>query len=222
MPIAITPLIKHTLLYLFLSITSRHADEKTFFLFLIISLFSCRYNNVKQRYSVPSNNDIDKVIETVIFVDSIPVLKKQKFKYPIAIELRKHVINKKHAVNNQSSFINDEDLNLPQWVQKNYFTAKDSSYLFFQNGVNKQYTINSSLQNKLETTSIELQNAKRKSGLSVAFYDFTIPIFSANGKFAYVEVTFNCSGLCGSAYGIILKKVKDKWTIVDKELLWIS
>lgn len=195
--------------------------KKRLFCFLIISVFSCRNNGVKQRYPTPSSNDIDKVIEAVIFKDSIPVLKKQKFKYPIVIELRKLLI-KKNTLDNQSPSINNTAFNLPQWVKSRYFTAKDSSYLFFQNGINKQYTINSSLQNRLETTSISVQNAKHKSGLSVAFYDITIPIFSTDGKFAYVEVTFACSGLCGSAFGIMLKRVKGKWIIVDKELLWIS
>ncbi len=54
------------------------------------------------------------------------------------------------------------------------------------------------------------------------FIAFSKPIFSSDGKYAVVEVNYNCFGLCGEGYTYLLKRQGRQWVLHKKILRWVS
>ena len=81
--------------------------------------------------------------------------------------------------------------------------------------------IDSKVSNKLIVTTFQEQNLKKHSNKLARFYYLTIPVFSADNKRAYIEVTKICNR-CGSAYFAILKKDKGEWKIIKEREIWTN
>ena len=215
---------------------------KTILITLItIILVSCS-NNEKIVYQLPSEKDINEIIETIILKDSIPIFinnaapdtleKKDGSKFIIL------PINNKFSIDLEKYRVffpiqDTENIEIPpppgmgvnfsSLVNFNYsdttiyFAKSDSSYICFQNDTLNHFIYNGRLTKQINTTKTAKQKEKKES-----YYAITLPIFSTDRKKAYVEVTFRCWGLCGGATGYILVKKSGHWEIAIRRGLWIS
>ena len=193
---------------------------------------SCQKERRIIDYQLPKKSDIDAIIKTIIYSDSLHILEKVKSKNPIPF-----CVNlKKIQINTWDDKINDfpprimfneiviQDLigykNLPS---KNFFFSKsDSLYIVFQNKNLVKYKISKSVSDKVLTTTFAEQIKRQKSNENYIYFYSTIPIVSLNVKKAYLELSLKCKGLCGKGYKIYLEKIKDNWTISKYILDWES
>ena len=51
---------------------------------------------------------------------------------------------------------------------------------------------------------------------------FSEPILSSNSDLALIKITEHCEMLCGESSVYIFEKVKGKWKVKEKILIWIS
>lgn len=209
------------------------------FIISSILLFSCKDKSVIN-YSLPDSNDIEKIIETIIMDDSIPVLKYDAapdtlhasdgksrvvipIKHPFNIDLEKMKIL-------FSLPQKDKDMELTPPLpfhciyfkdivheEEQMFTTNDSAYVSYQNDSLNRFLIKGNIRNKIYITTSEKQAGKQD-----AYFSCSIPVFSADKKKAYVELTYNCFGLCSSSNLYLLAKTNTTWKIVKKRTLWIS
>ena len=193
--------------------------------FLIIS--SCKKEE-KEIFDAPKLDDINKVIEAVILQDSLPVFKKDTSSESISLQLNKIDVKVMPSKNKGDLFDLEEPGNYVYVQQLLYlskkhsafFPKKDSTYLLYQNEIYKSLNIDSSFSKKLKTISFEETQAD-KSGWDKHYYSISIPIFSKDGNTAYVEWNLY-AGDYGTGFGIILKREKGIWKIIQGNRTWIS
>lgn len=200
---------------------------KLFSISFLFFLLSCGDHNVKQTLSPPDKKDINEIIETIIYKDSSLFIKNilaDSGALPLSVDLRKLKV-----------IITDTTLGIPPPIDhtlvsifdlsiilvdnQRFFNKVDTSYFLFQNGAIIEFTIDSSLANKL--VSIKLSDKQRlpNQSQSVKYYDLTIPLFSRDNEKAYIELTTNCPG-CGGATAFYLEKINSKWKVVGMENRW--
>ena len=102
------------------------------------------------------------------------------------------------------------------------FNISDTAFIFYQSQHLKQFKMTFLDSTKFVLTSFAREEKKRKADKHVWYYDLSIPIFSADKNTVYVELTNNCTGLCGEASYYVLKKRNGHWTIIETGMLWIS
>jgi hypothetical protein len=193
---------------------------------LIFISLACK-NKPEKTFVLPSDDEINSIVEAVIYQDSLPVLKEQKFdtrsqyyRSPIATDLTNlDILVVDSLVENTS--LNDL-LKIEKINGRLFFDKSDSLYLVFQKKYLNSFSINKQLSSKLLTTT-SLEESERKKDIKFStYYDLTIPILSTDKKKAYVELTFHCTGLCGNGSAFYLEKVNNKWQIIGRVFLWIS
>ena len=202
-------------------------------IFLIFSLLACK-NKSERTFVLPSDDEINSIIEAVIYQDSLPVFKDYKHfnsgrtkPDTIAIDLRKIILTfpttgvpPPPTLN--STPISMLDLLSPEVSGKEFFNKSDSSYIIYQNKHLKSFVIAKSISSKLLVTTYSRELKKWETKYFIQYYDLSIPILSTDKKKAYVEITYNCSGLCGSGKAVYLEKINNKWIIISSEMTWIS
>ena len=200
------------------------------YIVLIFAFYSCQ--NKKEKTSIASEQikDINEIVEAIIIQDSLDVFSKSEDSTAFCSELRKlkiHIPQKK----NSEDFILLPPLSggiyitqlVPSKIKgQTFFSSKDSLYLLEQNSNPDKLKIGKSIVEKLNTTTIEKTKIRRKNRQRSRFYEMTIPIFSADKQNAYVELDYECGGLCGSGQAIYLKKINGKWKIILQWQSWIS
>lgn len=212
---------------------------------LIVLLFSCVQVKPKKVFSLPNFNDINDIIETIVLKDSLPVLLDNSESdtvhtkglpdyiihhgnKPLSVDLSKmKVIVPEISPKGLTRVYLENMVDISELLNakvkgENFFSEDDSLYFLFQNDTLKQFRINEKFANKLTQTTFAEQSNRRKTNERINYYDLTIPVFSLDNKKAYVEVTYNCSGLCGGATAIYLEKINGVWTIMHTLTLWIS
>jgi len=55
-----------------------------------------------------------------------------------------------------------------------------------------------------------------------SFIKFSIPIFLKEKQLIIISVAFHCGRTCGEGADYVFKKINGKWTILYKEINWIS
>lgn len=201
-------------------------------LYIVLIFAFCSCQNKKEKTSIASEQikDINEIVEAIIIQDSLDVFSKSEDSTAFCSELRKlkiHIPQKK----NSEDFILLPPLSggiyitqlVPSKIKgQTFFSSKDSLYLLEQNSNPDKLKIGKSIVEKLNTTTIEKTKIRRKNRQRSRFYEMTIPIFSADKQNAYVELDYECGGLCGSGQAIYLKKINGKWKIIVQWQSWIS
>ncbi|RXM45030.1 hypothetical protein [Flavobacterium sp. YO64] len=201
-------------------------------LYILLIFAFCSCQNKKEKTSIASGQikDINEIVEAIIIQDSLDVFSKSEDSTAFCSELRKlkiHIPQKK----NSEDFILLPPLSggiyitqlAPSKIKgQTFFSSKDSLYLLEQNSNPDKLKIGKSIVEKLNTTTIEKTKIRRKNRQRSRFYEMTIPIFSADKQNAYVELDYECGGLCGSGQAIYLKKINGKWKIIVQWQSWIS
>ena len=197
---------------------------------LIFAFCSCQNKKEKTSIATEQIKDINEIVEAIIIQDSLDVFSKSEDSTAFCSELRKlkiHIPQKK----NSEDFILLPPLSggiyitqlVPSKIKgQTFFSSKDSLYLLEQNSNPDKLKIGKSIVEKLNTTTIEKTKIRRKNRQRSRFYEMTIPIFSADKQNAYVELDYECGGLCGSGQAIYLKKINGKWKIILQWQSWIS
>lgn len=201
-------------------------------LYIVLIFVFCSCQNKKEKTSIASEQikDINEIVEAIIIQDSLDVFSKSEDSTMFCSELRKLKINIPQKKDSKD-FILLPPLSggiyitqlVPSKIKgQTFFSSKDSLYLLEQNSNPDKLKIAKSIVEKLNTTTIEKTKIRRKNGQRSRFYEMTIPIFSADKQNAYVELDYECGGLCGSGQAIYLKKINGKWKIIVQWENWIS
>jgi len=176
------------------------------FIFLFLFLF---INCDNHSFTSPSSDEINQIIRIVFEHDL-------EFKtYHVNLKLVKIDVTFNDSINKiRSGKINFK--RLMDLSKNTTFKRTDSLYLKFQNENIQKLNIDKS-------ELIKLSKSKKINSI----YDennISIPIFSSDNKSAYIEVTHNTEkhGGNGSSFYYILRKINDKWKIIDSGLIWIT
>jgi hypothetical protein len=191
-------------------------------LFFVLFLFAYTGCGPKINYKTPPDSEINNIAEAVVSQEDLPILKRPggvTIGYRLSKELRKIQIIDKDKADAVLPPLDFNKIYFYNLIPSKYFEANDRDFLLFQNSILPTFILSKNLQNKLNITTFEEQADNKKAGKSIAFYDLSVPIFSADLTTAFVEVTFNCPGLCGEVTGLFLKRVDGKWFIVGSEKL---
>ncbi len=209
-------------------------NQRLIILFLL-TFFSCSEKtetltskeeefNLKERQS-----DIDEIFETIIASDS----SFYEVKVLSSIVKLNILTNKTDYLDENDQFqlldYNDEN-EIPQILlynpedPNNFFEEKDLEYIISQNSNPDTIYFNPDRFKKLNfISSNELSNHLKAGGFNYpSFVIFNIPIFSGTNTTVMVQEAFHCGGMCGGGKKYILRKVNNKWVIVDSWRTWIS
>ncbi|MBS7229530.1 hypothetical protein KHA90_00710 [Flavobacterium psychroterrae] len=201
----------------------------TLYIIIIIAFCSCQQKKEETNITSQEMKNIDEIVEAIIIQDSLNVFSKSEDSTMFCSELRKlkiHIPPKKK---------NNDFILMPPSEGKyitsfipfkikgyTFFSSKDSLYLLAQNLNPEKLAIEKKLINKWNNTTIEKIKTRRKNKQKSRFYEMTIPVFSVDRQSAYVELDYQCGGLCGSGQDIFLKKINGKWKIIVQWQSWIS
>lgn len=206
-------------------------------------LFSCS-NSATKTYTFASDIDINDIIQEIIVSDSLPVFKSHNLPDSIHYKDRPDFIS--YPINFPFSVdLYDYQICFPrpnvdtlelmpppppgfgiyfntliergQLSNKSFFSKEDSAYFVFQNNAVSNFTISGDILNKIYTT-----NKAKLKGTKDTHFTCSIPIFSQDNSKAYVELIYNCYGLCSYGRFYLLSKEKNHWTIVKKDTHWFS
>ncbi len=188
--------------------------ERTLLIFfLFISIISCSKKKINLDYKTPNSADINKIVSTIIYEDSLRVLRidSTKFSKPFLRDLRKVFISFPIKQGNLplarfKDSVNVQNLLSFEMCKGNKFTKSDSLYFKYQNEVLKDFTIENDIQKKV----IPVKNPH------LPFYDMTIPIFSFDNLKAFVIVKINKTGIDNPSYEVSLRKENGKWLIESR------
>jgi hypothetical protein len=205
--------------------------KKTFFLaFMFLIFTNCNTKSKQAEYNTTRDNEINKIVETIIVDDSLNVLKDKEHSKMLSEDLFRLIVfvpeksTNKDAPPPPPSFSNVSisDL-LNSKIQDNiFFKSIDSTYLLEQNLEEKNLKLNKNLITKINSTTKQIELNRKEKGESFDFYEMSIPIFSYNKQKAYVELNHYCGILCGNGVSIYLKKINGKWKIIQIVECWTS
>ncbi len=212
-------------------------------LLLTLILFSCE-NTTNKTYSYASDNDINDIIKEIIISDSIPVFKNNNLpdtihnkskpdfitfpiNIPFCIDLYDFQVCFPPPNIDTLEFAPPPPPGLGIYFNtliergklsnKSFFSKLDSTHFDYQNKTINHFTISGEILNKINTTTkLKLKNTKN------THFTCSIPIFSKDNTKAYVELIYNCYGLCSYGKYYLLSKEKNHWTVVKKETDWFS
>ncbi|MGL4632512.1 MAG: hypothetical protein ACRCVT_15020 [Leadbetterella sp.] len=197
-------------------------------LILLILLFTkCKNNTTEAEFNSKRVKDVNEIIKTIIWEDSLNILKDNPKSSMFCEELVKLEVYIPEAIKNSLpppppmfDRVSIKDLLNKRIENEVFFSAEDSLILLNQN----QYKLNigNELAAKINLTTREQEFDKRKLNDSYNYYEMTIPIFSKDNKKAFIQLINKCGKRCGSGKGIFLRKVNEKWKIVDYCCKWLS
>jgi hypothetical protein len=193
--------------------------NRFFLLVGVMILFGCS-SNPKRSFPIPGTNDIDEIVRAVIVQDSL-----SNYKRPLSIDLKKTKVVVIKPVNGLMLPPPIGDLDISGLIntkhRQSYFTKKDSLYILYQNDTLKHFRFNSNLISNLKLTTNAIQEQNEKLDKYQPFLEISIPIFSLDQQYAYIQVNYLCVS-CGGGTGIFLKKINKQWMIVKKYSTWRS
>ncbi len=197
-----------------------------FSLCLSLFLFSCQKK--KETFQTPNIADINEIIKTIIYRDSLPVFKNDTSNTAICIRLNKIAVKIKPsekegeliaAVEPPGNYVYVQHLLYSSKKSPAFFSKSDSTYLLYQNEVHKSLNIDLTFSKKLKTISFEESQADKYG--STPYYTLSIPIFSKDGNTAYVEGNHYFGG-DGGGWALVLKRKDRQWQIIDTFRTWFS
>lgn len=206
------------------------------YLVLLIFLFcliSCSDNN-KNAYTIPSKDEINDIVETIIIDDTVPVFINTKtldtsffkegpnrvnlpIKNKFSVELEKNYVYFTSNIDAPPPPPGAFGINFSSLIEKSdgLFSRLDSCYLVFQNEILQHFTFSSHLIKRINITT-SVNQAKKKE----PYYVCSFPLFTAKKDYAFVEVIYRHYGLCGSSViTYVLKKTNNKWKVLIRKNL---
>lgn len=175
-------------------------------------------------------NDINDIVRTVIFEDSLNVLKNNKDSIAFCDELikmdiyippkRGDEIIPPPPFSANRNIISIEHLLHLTIENERFFTSKDSLYLLQQNSNQENLKLDKSLAEKLNLSTQDIEMAKRKAGKHHNYYEMTLPFFSLSEDKAYLELNHYYDNSYGGGRIIFLKKINEKWKIIRYLRTW--
>ena len=193
--------------------------QLTIILIFVSILFSCKNEQVGN--VLPTHSEINEIVNTAIHGDSLELVKLNN-QIPICNELKRITLVKKRNSNPQlSQFKKFDSLLIEDLIYhkklpyKGFFETNDSTFIKLQNKSIKSHKLPNSVFGNLKFVSFE-----KGKKLDDKFFYFAIPILSADGKRAYLQLTWECYGFCGFGNEVFLEKIGDKWKIVKQEAVW--
>ena len=200
-----------------------------FYTFILLTFCNCQNKKEQTGSDSLEIKDINEVVEAVLIQDSLDVFCNHPDSTMICSELKKLKIYIPPKTNNDNFVLIPKSdgiyiTSLLNSTIKNvtFFSSKDSLYLLEQNSNPQKLKIKKAIIDDLNTTTINEIKARRKKRQRSRFYEMTIPIFSLGRQSAYIELDYQCGGLCGTGQVIFLKKIKGKWKIIFQWQNWIS
>ncbi|MFC5270131.1 hypothetical protein [Adhaeribacter terreus] len=185
-----------------------------------LTFFACQKRNNEQDFVVPSDNEINKIIQAVLIQDSLDE------STPIQWELK----NPKIAERGDSEIpppppmpgtIYIDDLLSRKIDGKFFITPSDTFFIKVQSLIHLDFKIDSVLIKNNFMTEDAQQDKFEKTG-KINYYRFTKPLFSKDKKKAYIQLDIICRRLCGAGLEYFLIKRNNKWIIADTRQRWIS
>lgn len=203
---------------------------KNIFIIVFICLLFANCRNNKSEFDNSQIKDINEIVRIVILEDSLNVLKSESKMFCESLIKLDIYIPEKRKGNElippppPPSFNDVSIENLLNYKIENqiFFTNKDSLFLLEQNLKFNELKVENEIIEKINATSKNIEQEKKKIGKSYNYYEMTIPLFSEDNQKAYLELNHYCGYLCGSGKSIFLKKINGKWRIVEKRRTWIS
>ncbi|MFV5692772.1 hypothetical protein ACM55K_12160 [Flavobacterium sp. LT1R49] len=193
------------------------------FSFIIVLVFISCQNREKINPFASEEAEINSIIRTIIYNDSLPILKNTD-STSLCSELNKLEIRigkypKPGEIVTVSLDKNKVDVQNLLFDKKRFFSENDSLFLLSQNKGLKTFNIDKNSFDKVQMiTRKEIKSSKRNS---LRYYEISIPIFSKDNTKAYVEVNKHILSF-GSGYIVYLEKVNGKWKIISERMTWIT
>jgi hypothetical protein len=179
-------------------------------LLVLIGVLSCE----KQPYHNPSKENIDEVVLEAFYADYFAKIF-ERDELPFDRKLVKLQISTTDSVFSHSSRkINIKNLLNIEYDKNKIFSSKDSAYLLFQNNIFNDYSIS-------KTTHKDVFKFKKENPL-FPIGRISIPIFSLDQNYAYVQISHGGNGLGGGGFYVILRKTREKWYVIKTTTLWDS
>ncbi|MFC5682990.1 hypothetical protein ACYE2N_03555 [Flavobacterium sp. MAHUQ-51] len=197
-------------------------------LIVAFTFLKCQTKSEEVNLASKSTDDINKIVEAIIQQDSLDVFKNRPNPRMFCSELNKITVDIPIKRKDGLVFppipgnIYINNLLNDKVNGEEFFTSKDSLSILEQNSNPEKIEIDKEISEKLNSTTLEIELAKKKNGKKYDFYNLSIPIFSQDRQKAFVELEHHCGSLCGSGTGFYLKKVNGKWKVVEKWRTWIS
>jgi hypothetical protein len=190
------------------------------FLISLLLFMSCKNEKPKQAFRAPDINDINEIVKTIIATDSLSF----RANSPLSANLTKITIVPKNTDTIPPSIGTG---NLPvtsllDAYSNKYFSKNDSAYIFFQNKMLRSFRLDSTFSKLINLTdSNHVIKNRTKQSVFFSYYEMSIPIFSMDGKIAYVSIDYYCP-LCGYGMAIVLKKINGNWKIITQITTWTN
>ena len=196
---------------------------------LFLFIFSCKKTENKTQIEISNTKDINEIVLTIIIEDSLNVSINAKNSKMFCEELPKLNIyipekSKDGEIVPLSPLLRNAVSieELLHYKKSEFFKVKDSLHLLKQNSNPQKFKIDKIIFDKINLTTKEIENNKRKTGKPFDFYEMTIPVFSSDNQKAFVQLNHYCNGLCGNGVSLFLEKINGKWKIVDSWETWMS
>ena len=189
---------------------------------------SCKKTESKTQIEISNTKDINEIVLAIIIEDSLNVSINATNSKMFCNELIKlniyipekskdgEIIPLSPLLRNAVSI---EEL--LHYKKSEFFKVKDSLHLLKQNSNPQKFKIDKIIFDKINLTTKEIENNKRKTGKPFDFYEMTIPFFSSDNQKAFVQLNHYCNGLCGNGVSLFLEKINGKWKIVDSWETWM-
>jgi hypothetical protein len=194
-----------------------------------LTIFSCKDNG--QNFVQPTNADINEIVKTIVFADSLPVTKTSPRQRPtseftqsysadpLSIDLDK--INIRVSSDTLLGFYLISDIMTLRANNRKFFQNSDSTYILFQASKWTKFCLDTNLTHEIVFTTEEAQNQIKKRKGNSDYFSFTIPIISLDQNRAYVILTKNCLD-CGYGDEYFLERHQGKWTLIYSSNLWTN
>ncbi|OKL39745.1 hypothetical protein [Pontibacter flavimaris] len=191
---------------------------------LCLLVFCCKQVQ-EEEYSRLTEQDINEVIHAIVVQDSLFYGKSSDI--PLSTDLFRLDLYFPDAT------LNGQDPPPVPWKSNFYeliglhgktspFTVQDSSYLLFQYEKLQGFVLDRGIYRNIHFTTWEEQEPKLRAQEHTAFYELSIPLFSADKTKVYVEMNYRCYKLCGYGKEYVLEKTNGKWIVVKKSVKWFS
>lgn len=185
------------------------------FFFFFILIFSYSVNAQKIDYT-----DSDLIIEEIINNNDFKAKKTDSTKSIICSTPKDFEIDftAQNIKNFENLFISRGPGGNPRKDTERFLFKKDYK-TFVTQYVEKPKEISNYLKNKYRNLNISAIQEKENS---YEYLHFSKPLFSRDKQTAYIEVDYFSGGYYGDGTAYILKKVSNKWIIVNSLPLWIT
>lgn len=198
---------------------------KNFFnIFISIAIFVCLTScNFKKKSisDLPNEDLINEIIQASIKLDSIGFkINDSTFIMSLKRNLQLYDNTKNellaHQQLNISSLLTESKRTIYKLDSTALCFTKDDS-VFIERQLHRKDTFSIISNDKLIQLISDTTNPSQ-----ISYYSFYVPIFSKDKLTAYIQIDYNCYGLCGHGWALILKKKDNTWKIVEKRRRWIS